>query len=428
MFYAGALTSSATENQNVVVWAVITTNVIQALFFLLFVVFKKTPKVLLLIISALCTISFVVYYFLSDDDSSLHTAFLYISSITFGLFRPLVVIGWFDSMYSMDYREIQRCSAAAICLAAALVMLLMSISPLLSKAIVSILPLISAAAFVLGQEQQGLKSTFARERTGEVFSIVKTTPKSFLLVILVVSIANGYIRGINVFGDPSGSILVFSAICLCCALFPFIKTMKSIYYISIVSIAIGLSILFISAYSISYSLIGFGHTGIVVIGWVACVALAKKSNVRPGIVGGFVWSALTLGQVLGNSLGVLRNIRLFAEFSFDVLVPLLMEILIILILLFTVNKPFLSLVHIEELNIEKESDYADRITAAKNRYRLTPREAEVFEMLAYGRNARYIENKLCISSNTVKTHMRNIYIKTGAGNHQELLSIIENED
>jgi DNA-binding CsgD family transcriptional regulator len=186
--------------------------------------------------------------------------------------------------------------------------------------------------------------------------------------------------------------------------------------------------MFISANSVSYSLISFGQVGISVIAWVACVAFAKKFSVRSGIIGGFVWSVLTLGQALGNGLGMLGNAQPFAEFSFGVFVPLLIESLVLLVLVFTLNKPFLSLVHIEEQNIEKESDYADKISSIKSRYHLTPREAEVFEMLAYGRNARYIESKLCISSNTVKTHMRNIYIKTGARNHQELLSIIENED
>ena len=425
MFYTGALSPETTEYQNVVVWAVIATNTIQIPFFLLFVFLKRIPKTLLLTLSVMCTISFIAYYFLSSKTPFLHTTFLYISSTMFGLFRPMVVIAWFDYMFSFNYREVQRCSAAAICFASALVLLLMSLNQFSSNIIVSFLPLLSAVAYVWGDREHKSKSVFVLDNHKETLITIKSISKSFLLVILVVSIANGYIRGINVFGEPHGSVLVFSAMCLCCAVLPFIKTMKSIYYISIVSIVIGLNILLVSEYTISYSLIGFGQISLSVIGWMACVAFAKKSSVRPGIIGGFVWSVLTLGQVLGTVLGVLSKTQTYAELSFSVIIPLFIEICVILVLLLTVNKPFLSLIHIEEQNIEKASDYANRISAVKEQYRLTPREMEIFEMLAYGRNSRYIESKLNISPNTVKTHIRNIYIKTGSANHQELLSIIE---
>jgi len=61
------------------------------------------------------------------------------------------------------------------------------------------------------------------------------------------------------------------------------------------------------------------------------------------------------------------------------------------------------------------------------KYGLTPRECEVFELLAYGRNARYIEENLGVSSNTVKTHVRNVYNKLGVSSHQELLSLVASE-
>jgi len=56
---------------------------------------------------------------------------------------------------------------------------------------------------------------------------------------------------------------------------------------------------------------------------------------------------------------------------------------------------------------------------------LTPREAEVFELLARGRNAQYIMDTLCVTRNTAKTHIRHIYTKLGVHSHQELLSLIE---
>jgi len=58
-------------------------------------------------------------------------------------------------------------------------------------------------------------------------------------------------------------------------------------------------------------------------------------------------------------------------------------------------------------------------------YGLSPREQEVMELLAAGRNSSCIEQQLYISRSTVKTHRRHIYEKTGVGSTQELIDLIE---
>ena len=56
---------------------------------------------------------------------------------------------------------------------------------------------------------------------------------------------------------------------------------------------------------------------------------------------------------------------------------------------------------------------------------LTPREEEVFDLLARGRNARYIMDALHVTRNTAKAHIAHIYAKVGVHSHQELLSLVE---
>lgn len=60
-------------------------------------------------------------------------------------------------------------------------------------------------------------------------------------------------------------------------------------------------------------------------------------------------------------------------------------------------------------------------------YGLSPREAEVFFLLAKGRNVERIEEKLVISNSTVRTHVYNIYKKIGVGSHQALIDMVEAE-
>lgn len=56
---------------------------------------------------------------------------------------------------------------------------------------------------------------------------------------------------------------------------------------------------------------------------------------------------------------------------------------------------------------------------------LTPRETEIFELLARGRNAQFIMDTLTITRNTAKAHIRHIYTKLGVHSQQELLSLVE---
>ncbi|MDR2492819.1 MAG: LuxR C-terminal-related transcriptional regulator [Coriobacteriales bacterium] len=58
-------------------------------------------------------------------------------------------------------------------------------------------------------------------------------------------------------------------------------------------------------------------------------------------------------------------------------------------------------------------------------YRLSPRELEVFMLIAKGRNAEYIQQSLFISHHTAKTHIANIYHKLEVHSVQEMLTLIE---
>ena len=58
---------------------------------------------------------------------------------------------------------------------------------------------------------------------------------------------------------------------------------------------------------------------------------------------------------------------------------------------------------------------------------LSPRELEVFEMLAEGRDRTYIQEKLVISRNTVKAHVKHIYAKLDIHSHQDLIALAHGE-
>lgn len=57
-------------------------------------------------------------------------------------------------------------------------------------------------------------------------------------------------------------------------------------------------------------------------------------------------------------------------------------------------------------------------------YGLSPRETEVFVLLAQGRTRAFIQDQLVLSGSTVKTHVGHIYAKLGVDGRQEMMDVI----
>lgn len=56
---------------------------------------------------------------------------------------------------------------------------------------------------------------------------------------------------------------------------------------------------------------------------------------------------------------------------------------------------------------------------------LSARERELLGYLARGHRPPYAAEQLCISENTVRTHMRNMYRKLGVSSGEELIQLVE---
>ncbi|WP_180326531.1 response regulator transcription factor [Raoultibacter phocaeensis] len=66
----------------------------------------------------------------------------------------------------------------------------------------------------------------------------------------------------------------------------------------------------------------------------------------------------------------------------------------------------------------------EAIEELAGRHFLTKREAEVLSYLIEGRSGPYISERLCVSENTVKSHVRHIYTKLDVHNRQELIDLV----
>ncbi|MDE8704019.1 helix-turn-helix transcriptional regulator [Adlercreutzia equolifaciens] len=59
------------------------------------------------------------------------------------------------------------------------------------------------------------------------------------------------------------------------------------------------------------------------------------------------------------------------------------------------------------------------------RFGLTAREVDVLQLLARGRTASVIQERLVLSHNTVKSHLRHIYSKLGVHSQQQLIDLVD---
>ncbi len=84
-------------------------------------------------------------------------------------------------------------------------------------------------------------------------------------------------------------------------------------------------------------------------------------------------------------------------------------------------------VETSELLEARQTHLRERCEYLARKASLTPRETQILELLARGRNAQFIMDELTITRNTAKAHIRHVYTKLGVHSQQELLTLVEGE-
>ena len=136
-----------------------------------------------------------------------------------------------------------------------------------------------------------------------------------------------------------------------------------------------------------------------------------------GAVSGRVTNAASAGDP--HMLSVICAVIVFALTAYVVLV----------LHRFSFTKTIANVVRVEPTAVRMPVEQVDAAAVRSNElaveYGLTERERGVFNLLAHGRNARFIQNELTVSCNTVKTHVSHTYAKLGVHTQQELIDMVE---
>ncbi len=79
--------------------------------------------------------------------------------------------------------------------------------------------------------------------------------------------------------------------------------------------------------------------------------------------------------------------------------------------------------NLADMSMEAER-LADRCNALSTQAKLSPREDEIFRLLAQGKSNAAIEKELFIASGTLKAHIQHIYVKLGIHSRKELAALV----
>lgn len=157
------------------------------------------------------------------------------------------------------------------------------------------------------------------------------------------------------------------------------------------------------------------------------LSLLIKFHPKHGfMVAGIVLAASHLGCLCGN-WATLEFARAL-EGSEALRAPVLLAVISVTVAALSIaSRPSFKREATVSLGSTGESDapLKKRCESIGHRFGLTPREVEIFSLLAQGRSQRYIQEYLTISKSTVSTHVVHIYKKCDIHSRQELINLVE---
>ena len=176
-----------------------------------------------------------------------------------------------------------------------------------------------------------------------------------------------------------------------------------------------------------YTLVYLGYSLAGPTMWLLALGYAHMRRAAPTAVLGCVFASKYLGLFCGFGAVDLLGVMGAGEVTEPGLVPNAVLVCVaVLACAYLIVFPERELLSLSPLLFGLSSESIEtRCAQIAAEHGLTPRETEVFSMLARGRDVGFICAELYISRNTANAHRRAIYAKLGIHSQQELLDVVE---
>ncbi len=374
-----------------------------------------------------------------------NAALLVVSSCLFALGRAGVMLMIGLAATGFDARKATACIGIAFTAKLALDSVLW-VAPIIAGIILFlVLPLI-AFVITFNLTRPLLEEISQAEAPAD---IAITQPNTFLplssqlfVCLLLFSMAFGFsLRFGEVEGMPIANMIGFFPVALVSAYS--IAKKKSfnadlLVQVSVLLVAAGFYLASVAAnttYVASSALLSTGNTLFDMVAWLVLITLAGRNP--KGALAVFAWGrgVAGFGSLMGAGLGMLSNQLVCIDSDMFAILPCVLMLIVVGYALigmrsFSFTKAIEGVTEAPEVvavTEEPQNVLEQRCKSIAEQYDLSPRELEVFEMLAEGRDRAYIEEKLVISRNTVKAHVKHIYAKLDIHSHQDLIALVHED-
>jgi DNA-binding CsgD family transcriptional regulator len=361
-----------------------------------------------------------------------------------GIGSAAVVVLWGELFTTIGARQTISYSVMALLMGALAYLLITAIPATFAQMVTAALPL--ASIFFLLRFRRGIPRK--EYRTGGAgcrqkhTALCIKTPFKLIGISLFFGISFGVMKGF--FGVDEGEIIelrnllnILAIVVGSSAIYATMKIFRMdfnhlTYQVALPLMAAGF--IFLPLHS-PFDIIGTavhqaGYQYFYIVLWALWPVLARRGDVPEGWL--VCWGILSiqLGQLLGSISSA--NLINFIDTVFELAMASAVVIFIILLIaLFalgnsSINTGWGFIKPIEET--DHVSDFERACMQMSQSRGLSPRETEVFLLLAKGHNRAHISADLVVSDETVKSHIKSIYRKMEVHSQQEIITVIEQEE
>ncbi|MEL1135027.1 LuxR family transcriptional regulator [Desulfitobacterium sp. THU1] len=399
-----------------------------------FVRTMRTAKKLMLFSIVFCVVVSCVFFF---PPSFLWTAALLAAAFMVGC--CVAAWGYYFKGYTPKNERIKTMADGLICsniLMILLNMVAIHVSPYAGLGF-SMLLLVMAFLFALRlpKEEESVSPLPFEQRENHVG---KVGPLAFLcLFIVVITINSGLMYQVQgpAFAHLEWLTSWYWAIPYIIALFimrNLPRTTSRVYILYVAIAMIGFSFiafLVLDRSWVSYLVVNtlmLGACGVYDLFWWSILGEMLDLYKNPARIMGIGLSANVLGVMLGGLIG--NGITASSGHNQNPTMLALGVVCITLVLLpplhkhlTTQLKSHIYLTTLPEMPTQEQTQLMVNLSVAQ---KLTVREGEIATLLLKGKTYRMIAGELHVSENTVKTHVKNIYSKTGVQSRSELMNLL----
>ncbi len=357
-------------------------------------------------------------------------------SLLTGVGSGIVVVLWAELLASLGSQRTVNYSVVSLLLAA-VAYLVISLLPIdAAQLTVALLPLVSMGCFVhfkrsVPRPPRAMRNVRVREKP----------PVRMMVIAVFFGVSFGAMKGLiapvdsewigvrdqlNIIAIAGGALTAFVTMSVYKMDFDYLT-----YQIALPLMAAGF--LFLPLHE-PWNVIGtavhqFGYQYFYIVLWALWPVLAARGRVPTGWVVGWGMLSIQLGQFVGSIAASSALVFINDDLGLAMLSAGIVFV-VLLIALFAMGSGSAStgwgfVKPMEEA--DAASDFEKAGTRLARRCHLSPREIEVFFLLAKGRNRAYIHEELVIGDETVKSHIKSIYRKTDVHSQQELIDLLERE-